>query len=259
MKFSIITCTRNSLEWLDDAIRSVDAQQGVEIERVFVDGDSTDGTLERLEAFAKNRLDVRLLKGVAGSISRAMNAGVETATGDVIAHLHSDDIYLGANALRKVADAFDANPDAKWVYGRCAAILDGRIEENIYETKSFSWHELVRANIIPHPSVFIRREFFLATGGFSTDLRYAMDYDLWCRLASESEPVQLSDYLSAFRFHDASASTGNPWSSHRESLAVSWRYSHGHPVERLEHLARWSVRAARLYRSIRRGTGVYGA
>ena len=46
--FSIITCTRNSLSTLPDTLRSVQAQTGVELEHIFVDGDSTDGTLELL-------------------------------------------------------------------------------------------------------------------------------------------------------------------------------------------------------------------
>ncbi|MGE0313850.1 MAG: glycosyltransferase [Lautropia sp.] len=259
MKFSIVTCTRNSIDWIDESIGSVDAQQGVEIERVFVDGSSTDGTLERLASFAQGRADVRLLRDVGGGIARAMNAGVEAASGDVIAHLHSDDVYLGSDALSKVAAVFAAKPDTQWVVGRCAALLDGRIEENRFETKPYSWRELVRANIVPHPSTFIRRPFFLASGGFSTELRYAMDYDLWLRLARESAPVQIPDYLAAFRFHDDSASTANPWPSHFEAFSLHWRYSAEHPVERLEHLARLAVRSVRLLRAIRRGEGPYGA
>ncbi len=259
MKFSIVTCTLDSEAWLGESIRSVDAQQGVDVERVYVDGGSTDGTLALLEQVARTHPQVIVLRDVGGGIARAMNAGAEAATGDVIAHLHSDDLYTGPDTLARVAAVFEAKPGTQWVVGRCAALIDGRIEQNRYETKDYSWRELVRANIVPHPSTFIRRAFFLASGGFSTELRYAMDYDLWLRLARESAPVQIPDYLAAFRFHDDSASTANPWPSHLEAFALHWRYSKGHPLERLEHLARFAVRSLRLYRALRRGEGPYGA
>ncbi|MGE0311641.1 MAG: glycosyltransferase family 2 protein [Lautropia sp.] len=256
MKFSIVTCTWNSEPWIAESIGSVDAQRGVTVERVFVDGGSTDGTLERLERVPG---DVKLLRNVGGGIARAMNAGVEAATGDVIAHLHSDDMYLGDGALARVARAFDDNPGAKWVYGRCASIIDGRIEENRHPLAPFSWRALVSRNIVPHPSTFIRRDFFLASGGFSPTLKYAMDYDLWLRLARESAPIQVADYLAAFRFHGASISTANPWASHSECLRVRLQHADRSPIVRLEHLARHAVRSLRLYQAIRRGEGVAGS
>ena len=259
MKFSIITCTLNSEPWLAESIASVSAQRGVSIERVFVDGGSTDGTLERIDRLAALHPDVVILRDVGGGISRAMNAGAEVATGDVIAHLHSDDVYLGDDALLKVAAAFEARPELQWVVGRCAALIDGELIENRYETKRYSWYELIRSNIIPHPSTFIRRPFFNASGGFSSTLRYSMDYDLWLRLGRQSSPAQLADYLSAFRFHGASVSTANPWPSNIETLRTRMRHASLNPLERLEHLARFTVRSLRLYRSIRRGEGVFGA
>lgn len=259
MKFSIITCTLNSEAWLEESIRSVEAQTGVDIERIFVDGGSVDGTLERVARLAKTDPCVKVLHDVRGGIARAMNAGAEAASGDVVAHLHSDDVYLGSSALSTVESVFDANPDARWVVGRCAALVEGRIVENRYQTKPFNWHELIRGNIVPHPSTFVRREFFLDSGGFSSKLRYAMDHDLWLRLARRSLPVQIPDYLSAFRFHGESASTANPWASHLEDLRVRLHHASCAPRECAEHFGRFTVRSLRLYKAIRRGEGVLGA
>lgn len=256
MKLSIITCTWNSASWLAQSIASVDAQSGVQIERIFVDGGSTDGTLEMIEAV---KGDVKVLRNVGGGIARAMNAGAEAATGDVIAHLHSDDIYLGTDTLARIARTFDANPGAQWVVGRCASLIDGQLHENHYATKPYSWGALIRLNIIPHPSTFVRRAFFKASGGFSPSLKYAMDYDLWLRMARASAPIQIPEYVAAFRFHGESLSTANPWPSHRECLKVRLRHASESPVERVEHLARFAVRGLRLYRAIRRGEGVAGA
>src|SRR5438309_10814003 len=100
MKFSIITCTWNSEPYLEQSIASVLAQDYTDIEYIFVDGGSTDGTLERIQAVPR---PVRLLENVRGGRTRAMNEGIAAATGDVIAHMHGDDTYLNHRVLSIVA------------------------------------------------------------------------------------------------------------------------------------------------------------
>lgn len=256
MKFSIITCTLNSEAWLADSIRSIQAQQHRDFEQIFVDGGSTDRTLELI---AKVPGNVRLVRDPVKGISAAMNAGVAVASGDFVAHLHSDDLYLGDRVFDRVARAFDRNPQSDWVIGRCKSIIDGDLHENHYETKRFSRLELLKGNIVPHPSTFVRRSAFLESGGFSTKLRYAMDYDLWLRLAQMSAPVQVSDYLAAFRFHAASVSTANPWPVLSEDFRVRVRHAGFDPLSYLEHGARLAVRSWRLRRAIRAGLGPAGA
>src|SRR5512138_3071033 len=100
IKFSIVTCTWNSAAHLAQSIDSVLTQECSDIEYIFVDGGSTDGTLEMIRGVPR---EVRLIENVRGGISRAMNAGLEAATGDVVAHLHSDDYYAHPRVLSHVA------------------------------------------------------------------------------------------------------------------------------------------------------------
>lgn len=238
MKFSIITCTWNSAAWLAESIASVDAQRYPHIERVFVDGGSDDGTLDMIRAVPG---EVKILEGVRGGIGRAMNEGVRVATGDVFAHLHSDDYYVDGNVLAKVATGL-ADSRAEWLYGRCKSVIDGRLADNDFVTKRFSWYALIRANIIPHPATFMRRQAFLDLGAFDESLRYAMDYDMWLKMARHHDPVQLDDYLAAFRFHAGSLSTRQARATHAEEWKVRMRHAGHSYVERAEHLARHTVR-----------------
>lgn len=242
MKFSIVTCTWNSESWIGECLSSITQQDYPEIEQVFVDGGSTDGTLERIKAV---KGDVTILEGVRGGISHAMNEGVRAARGDVVAHLHSDDFYVAPDVLSRVATAFRTR-DADWLYGRCMSVVDGVLTENDFVTKPYSWHALIRNNIVPHPATFMRRSTFLDLGGFDPGYRYAMDYDLWLRAARIGAPIQLSDYLAAFRFHAGSLSTVNARAGHREALSVRLRHAGTGSLERVEHLARYGVRMAKL-------------
>jgi glycosyltransferase involved in cell wall biosynthesis len=102
MKFSVVTCTWNSEPYLAQSIASVLVQDYPDIEYIFVDGGSTDGTLERIRSIPR---PLRLIENVRGGISRAMNQGIAAASGEVIAHLHSDDYYLHPHVLSRVAEA----------------------------------------------------------------------------------------------------------------------------------------------------------
>ena len=93
---SVITCTRNSEPWLAESIASVLKQRSVSVEYIFVDGGSSDGTLERIRALHR---PYTLIENVQGGIGEAMNAGIEAARGEIIAHLHSDDFYLHDDVL----------------------------------------------------------------------------------------------------------------------------------------------------------------
>ena len=93
MKISIITITLNSRKYLDKSISSVLSQDHQNLEYIFVDGGSTDGTLEIIKKYAEKDQRIRWISEPDRGIADAMNKGVALATGDIIAHLHSDDSY----------------------------------------------------------------------------------------------------------------------------------------------------------------------
>ena len=231
MKISIITCCWNSEPYIGQCIASVQAQKGVEIEHVFVDGGSTDGTLERIKALPG---EVRWVTDVRGGISNAMNVGANLATGDYVAHLHGDDYYLGPDAVSRAMAAMRA-AGARWGYGRIASDLDGKIVPDTWAMPAWSPSRLLRGNFIGHPSVFVERDLFLATGGFDTSLKYAMDYDLWLRLARLAQPVYFGYEVAAFRRHAGSLSTAQADKAFDEDHAVRRRYVGANPIARLAH------------------------
>lgn len=243
LSISIITCTRNSEPFLAQSIASVLVQDHPQIETIFVDGGSTDGTLERIRALPR---PCTLLENLRAGISDAMNAGARVATGDVIAHLHSDDYYLRPDVLSMVAARLEAS-GAGWLFGRIARDVAGRLHDEGFAAPRFSPRQLLRGNFIPHPATFVRRELLLRHGGFDPRLRYAMDYDLWLRLAhGAGAPVQLDTALAAFREHAGSASTRNRRAALEEDFRVRLAHAGGDPLALPMHLARYLVRRRRI-------------
>jgi GT2 family glycosyltransferase len=242
LKFSIITCTWNSASYLDQSIASVLMQDHPDVEYIFVDGGSVDGTLEKIRALPR---PYRLIENVRGGISRAMNEGIKAAAGDVIAHLHSDDYYLNPNVLSTVAAHLESS-GRDWLFGRVMRDVEGRLEPEKYVSPRYSHSRLLSNNFIPHPATFVRSKLLQKTGGFDTRLKYAMDYDLWLKLAQLGEPVQLDEPLAAFREHDGSLSTRDQLPAMEEDFRVRLAHAGGNPLARAIHYARYFVRRQRV-------------
>ncbi len=248
--FSIITCTMNSAGWIEESIRSVLTQRGVDIDYIFVDGGSTDGTLARIRAIPR---PITLIENRRNGISDAMNAGLDAARGEVVACLHSDDFYLHPEVLMTVARGIDAT-GCRWLFGRTARLLDGRLMPENYLAPRYSRRQLLCGNFIPHPATFVTRTLMREAGGFDTRLRYAMDYDLWLRLAALAEPLQIGLALTAFREHAGSLSTRERLAAMEEDLAVRLAHTGPRPLQRLLHRVRFFVRKRRAQRQLNEGT-----
>jgi GT2 family glycosyltransferase len=247
LTFSIITCTWNSATFLPESIASVLVQNYPLVEYIFVDGGSTDGTLKQIRSLPR---PFKLIENVRGGVSRAMNEGLRAATGDVIAHLHSDDYYLGPNVLSNVAAQLTSN-ECNWLFGRTMRrIHDELITEN-YVAPRYSHAKLLKGNFIPHPATFVRRDLMQRAGGFDTSLKYAMDYDLWLRIGRNNQPVQLDEPLTAFREHEGSLSSasGTRLKAMEEDYQVRLAHSSRNPLELAEHYARYLVRRRRAIRA----------
>jgi glycosyltransferase involved in cell wall biosynthesis len=249
-RFSIVTCTWNSEPWLDASIASVLQQEGPTVEYIFVDGGSTDGTMERIQTI---RPAVKLIRNIRGGVSRAMNCGLAAASGDIIAHLHSDDFYLHSQVLKMVDSAFTHNA-CKWLFGRTMIASDGKLLPENWTAPRFSYSQLLKGNFIPHPATFVERKLMQQAGGFDTSLRYAMDYDLWLKLAKLANPLQLNTPLAAFREHAGSLSTRNKLAAMREDFAVRMRHTQGTPFLQAMHFVRYCVRHQKARYLIQRGS-----
>lgn len=246
-KISVITCTWNSEPYLADSIASVLSQDYPNIEYIFVDGGSSDGTLERIRAIDR---PFKLVTGVDGGISRAMNEGIKVATGDVIAHLHSDDYYLHPQVLSKVA--FEMRRTGRqWLVGGMVVDKDGGLVPEARSALTFSFSRLLGGKyLVPHPATFVSRALFEKVGLFDEGLRYAMDWDLWLRIGSAGEvPAEITEPLTAFREHQGSLSTRKIFSARREELKVRFRYAKHAPFAFSLYLARFFVRTGRLWRA----------
>ena len=191
MKVSIITVVYNNKKTISDAIESVIAQSYKDIEYIVIDGASTDGTFEIIQNYSD-----KITKIVSESdkgIYDGLNKGISLATGDVIAFLHSDDVYANETVISDIVNCFDNG--AQGVYGDLVYTDKADVNKVFRYWKScdFLPSLLSKGWMPPHPTLFLRREVYQKYGAFDISFKIAGDYDFMLRILSNNISVK---YLS---------------------------------------------------------------
>lgn len=106
MKFSIIIPVYNVEPYLRDCLNSVLHQSFTDWEAICVDDGSTDRSGVILEEYAAKDSRFKILAKSNGGLSSARNTGMDTAKGDYILFLDSDD-WLELSALETIAKALN--------------------------------------------------------------------------------------------------------------------------------------------------------
>ncbi|MCF7996747.1 MAG: glycosyltransferase [Chromatiaceae bacterium] len=183
MKISVVTVTFNCQETVADCLASVARQRHVDREHVVIDGASTDGTGEILEA-RREQLAVLVSEPDRGTYD-ALNKGLARTSGEAVGLLHADDVYADAKVLSRVAVAF-ADPTVEAVYGDLVYVAREDTERVIryWRAGEYRSQRLRRGWMPPHPTLYLRRSVYERFGLFDTRYRIAADYDLMLRVLS---------------------------------------------------------------------------
>ena len=185
MKISIITATYNSASTIRYTIESVLRQTCSDYELIIKDGGSKDETLDICREYeAKFEGRMRIISASDKGIYDAMNKGIETATGDVIGILNSDDFYTSNDVLQAVADSFVADNTIDAVYGDIHFVKDDDLTKCVRYYSSALFHRRwMRFGFMPaHPSFYCKKACYEKYGRFDTSFKIAADFENLLRL-----------------------------------------------------------------------------
>jgi glycosyltransferase involved in cell wall biosynthesis len=200
LKVSIVTPSYNQAEFLERTIKSILDQNYSNLEYIIQDGASTDGSTEILKKYKSSitRYDSHEDKGQADAI----NIGLRLTTGDILAWINSDDIYL-PGTFSYVVNYFNSHPNIDVVYGHRVLIDNcdkeiGRWVMPPHDTGVLKW-----ADFIPQETLFWRRSIWEKVGGCVNDeFDFAIDWDLLLRFQEAGAKIKrLPRFLAAFRVH----------------------------------------------------------
>jgi glycosyltransferase involved in cell wall biosynthesis len=218
---SIVTPSYNQARFLEFTIRSVIEQDYPNIEYILVDGGSTDGSQDIIHRYA-DRLAWWISKKDRGQTD-AINKGFAHAHGHILAWLNSDDTYE-PHAVSEAVEFLQVRPEVGLVYGDANFIDQNGCVIGHFPAARTNYQRLRRGYVhIPQQASFWRADLWKKVGPLDPSFYFAMDYDLWVRLAAQA-PIQYTPRLWAnFRLHSQGKSVAADDRCWPEMLKVHYR------------------------------------
>ena len=215
---SVIIAAHNSGAWLSETIDSALAQTWSRREIIVVDDGSTEDLRARIEPYGTAVSCIRQDNAGAGA---ARNTGIRAASGDFIAFLDHDDVWLPDKLSTQIAAAA-RHPESGLIV--CDGVqFDGEriLRESLYgpplrrrlataregEITGRFYPEFVDANQVACPAQTpIPRAVIERTGALATTRGEASDLDYYLRIAHDHPVTFLGDRLVKWRYLASSVS-----------------------------------------------------
>jgi len=218
---SIVTPSYNQACYLESTIRSVLEQDYPNLEYIIVDGGSSDGSVEIIRRYAE-RLAWWVSEKDRGQTD-AINKGFAHAQGQVLAWLNSDDTYQ-PQAIAEAVRSLHDRPEAGLVYGDANFIDENGRVIGRFPAAQTDYRRLRQGYVhIPQQASFWRADLWRSVGPLDPSFYFAMDYDLWVRLAALA-PLQYTRRIWAnFRLHTQGKTLTADEACWNEMLKVHFR------------------------------------
>ncbi|MBN1465299.1 glycosyltransferase [candidate division KSB1 bacterium] len=177
IKISVVTVCKNEARTVERTIKSVINQTFSDLEYIFIDGQSSDGTLDIVKKYSDF---CRIYSGPDAGIYDAMNRGIDAAKGDYIIFINAGDYLIHEDVLAKCAAVIEGGQQADVFYGNL-------FYYNPLTGAGWMWRPMRRTRLtmfiecLPHPATFFSRRAFAKNGLFDTSFQIAGDYEWFVR------------------------------------------------------------------------------
>ena len=209
-KVSVVIPTYNRAHLIGETIQSVLCQTFRDFETIIVDDGSNDNTREVV-----SRFPVKYFYQENSGVSAARNTGIKLSSGQYIAFLDSDDLWL-RHALEKGVEALDRYPEAGFSYGQ-GYLTDenghifGLIKSSfLRESSLIDGRELIKEMLSNHTTpmgaTMYRRYCVDTVGGFNEAMKMSEDRAFHASLAKRYQVAYIAEPLVRWRIHARSLS-----------------------------------------------------
>ena len=207
---SIIVSVLNAEETIQRCIDSIAKQTYPQKELIVIDGDSTDSTIDILQA---NDIVIDYWSSEKDyGIYNAWNKALDHSNGEWICFLGADDYLYSPDVLERAVCELDKVPaNYKLAYGRIRIVNK---KGQVIMEKGEPWEVFkTRSSFpigIPHQGVFHRRNLFKEYGLFDESFQIAGDNDLLLRVLQSEEPYFIEDLIiAAMEYYGKSSNPQN--------------------------------------------------
>jgi glycosyltransferase involved in cell wall biosynthesis len=200
---SVVMVVRNVDRFLAEAIESILGQTFTDFEFVILDFGSTDRSQAIAATYAARDNRIRLHEVPNCGLAEARNAACFLAEGQYIAIQDADDMSVPNRLLRQV-EFMEKHQDfgllggaAEWVDSQATSLWTLTFPSEDCEIRS----ALATRCPFSQTAVLLRREAFVAVGGYRAAFAPSEDYDLWLRISEHFRCANLKEVVVKYRIH----------------------------------------------------------
>lgn len=248
---SIIIPTHNYGRFIGKTVDSALGQTYASVEIIVVDDGSTDNTRQQLAAYGER---IRYIAQRCGGPSAARNFGFLSASGDYVAFLDADDIWvpqkleLQMELLRRFGDVGLVGTERFCIDEEGNRLGPSANEDAGTSYRECSFLDLLEIPVFCTSSNLFRKSCLQAVGLFDTSLQVAEDLELWLRVAAHSRIFKLAAPLTGYRVHSGSQSKKTEFAYQHHQIVIEKVFS---SLPQLRAHPAWRrIAEARMYREV---------
>lgn len=202
---SVIIPMFNAEEWIVGLLDSILAQTYRNIEVILVDDGSTDASAEIVSLFSQRQsgMDLRIVTQVNSGVSEARNEGVRQSSGELLAFVDSDDIWMAEKIERQVREIVEKGASAVTCSYAIFRDSDREVLDLIHPIWSVkgvrNWLLFRSYGGLLSSTLMLRKETFYQAGPFRRDLSLSADIEFAWRLIQATPIVLIDTPLVAYR------------------------------------------------------------
>lgn len=227
---SIITPCFNAMEFLPTTVASVLAQTYPHWELLLIDDGSTDATPQLIAEFAQQDSRIKFLRNEINSgIAATRNKGINTAQGELVAFVDSDDVWLPEKLAWQVA-AYQSG-QGNFIIGNYQVIDEAsKALRNFVVPDNIDYSTLLKGSFIGCLTVLVSKEL---VGSSQFKKIFHEDYVFWLELLAKpgAKLAVIRQDLASYRLRPRSTSNNKfkcaqyQWQIYRRHLRYGFFHS----------------------------------
>jgi glycosyltransferase involved in cell wall biosynthesis len=219
---SVLCSNYNSEQHIDNYLTYLNDQLLKEFEVIFVDANSTDGSLKKIKEFTFREGIKKCVIECEDKITiyEAWNKAIDKSSYDYVLNYNTDD-KLFRNAFLTLSTYSTILPDVDVIYSNCLIADDKNHNNlvNIYKWKNANILKNLLEGCCVGPFPLLKKSSVIEAGMFNPEFTISGDYEMWCRMKSMGKTfVKIDEFLGVYYHNPKGVSTS--LDSNRHTLHV---------------------------------------
>jgi glycosyltransferase involved in cell wall biosynthesis len=200
-RLTVVIPVYNGMPFLPETVKSVLNQTFQDFKLIIINDGSTDQSADFLDSLTDSRIEIKHQKNKG--LCNSLNQVIAEADTELIARLDQDDVALPSRFYEQLT-FLDSHPDYDCVLSNISRISENGKEFGFYTIscqEEISDYDSSIYGCIVHSTICLKKDTFIALGGYRQSVYPVDDYDLLLRLEETAKVAVINKPLVKYRIH----------------------------------------------------------